>query len=372
MSVTERHFEELRHQGFTIIENVVSEEQCDIWLGEYKAWLDQFKGNKWPFTVHSPINTYNNGNLETTWKARLATKAVFSKLWSTDKLVSTIDGIVIRRPPEIDGDCFDSPGNHLLHCDQEYRKKGLHAYHGNLFVEQADDEDWTLHIMTRSHLFTDEFFETHRDAAISSHMKKYYPMTSEDMQWFKSKGCTYMRIKGPKGGMLIRDARLIHANAAPKENRKYPERWRFVLLACMIPAIWASNCDIEKIRKAYTKLAMTTHWPCKGFDMLKCQIPSSCRRNAHLIPTEHSETAKSQTAKEICGVIPYDFKDGKSNGPDWAPVWREDPMPRDTNVNRKLKLNFIGFVIIGLSLCVAFLTNIVYKYLRLYSLSAIF
>jgi hypothetical protein len=83
-------------------------------------------------------------------------------------------------------------------------------------------------------------------------------------------------------------------------------------------------------------------------------------------------TAKSQTAKEICGVIPYDFKDGKSNGPDWTPVWREDPMPRDTNVNRELKLNFIGFVIIGLSLCVAFLTNIVYKYLRLYSLSVIF
>jgi hypothetical protein len=96
MSVTERHFEQLRHQGFTIIENVVSEEQCDIWLREYNAWLDQFKGNKWPFTVHSPINTYNNGYLETTWKARLATKAVFSKLWSTDKLVSTIDGIVIR------------------------------------------------------------------------------------------------------------------------------------------------------------------------------------------------------------------------------------------------------------------------------------
>lgn len=106
----------------------MSEEQCDIWLREYNAWLDQFKGNKLPFTVHSPINTYNNGYLETTGKERLATKAVFSKLWSTDKLVSTIDGIVIRRPPQIDGDCFDSPGNHLLHCDQEYRKKGLHAY----------------------------------------------------------------------------------------------------------------------------------------------------------------------------------------------------------------------------------------------------
>jgi hypothetical protein len=50
------------------------------------VWLAQFDENEWPFTAHSLLQRYNTGNFETTWKARLATKAVFSELWNTEKL----------------------------------------------------------------------------------------------------------------------------------------------------------------------------------------------------------------------------------------------------------------------------------------------
>jgi hypothetical protein len=70
------------------------------------------------------------------------------------------------------------------------------------------------------------------------------------------------------------------------------------------------------------------------------------------MPTELPETAKTKTAKQLCGVTPYDFKDGKSNGPDWTPEWIEDPTTPEHKDKGGLKLNV--FVIVGISLMVGY------------------
>ena len=98
--ITEKHRQELKVHGYTVIENVVTEKQCDIWVKEYKDWLSQFKEDEWLFTAHSHLQLYNSGNFETTWKARLATKRVFAELWQTEKLLTSVEAIAIGRPPE--------------------------------------------------------------------------------------------------------------------------------------------------------------------------------------------------------------------------------------------------------------------------------
>jgi hypothetical protein len=64
-----------------------------------------------------------------------------------------------------------------------------HAYQGGLYLEHTDEDDWTFHIMKGSHLFIDEFYETHKKAAFRSNLNKYHHMKDEDIEWFESKGC---------------------------------------------------------------------------------------------------------------------------------------------------------------------------------------
>lgn len=318
--ITKKHRKELKGHGFTVVKQVVPESHCDSWVHEYHQWLSQFEDGEWPFTAHSLLQRYNTGNLETTWKARLSTKKVFSELWGTEKLLTSIDAIAIGRPPETSEEDFASPGKHWLHSDQDATRKGLHAYQGGLYLEHAEEDDWTFHVLKGSHTFLDEFYESNQNAALRSSLNKYYHMRDENIEWFKNKGCETVRVSVPKGGMVLWDSRLIHANARPLKGRNNPGRWRFVVLVCMAPAIWAPKDDIERKQEAYNSLSMTTHWPSQGVNSMKSEIPSYCRRDVK-IPTNHCEIAKTKATKQLCGVVPYDFEDGLSNGPDWTPEW---------------------------------------------------
>jgi hypothetical protein len=75
------------------------------------------------------------------------------------------------------------------------------------------------------------------------------------------------------------------------------------------------------------------------------------------IPTAHTETLKTKTAKELCGMIPYDFKDGKCNGPEWRKT-----LPKfSQHDKRKLKLFDISYLaLIGISVYVGML---IYKFI---------
>jgi hypothetical protein len=51
--------------------------------------------------------------------------------------------------------------------------------------------------MKGSHLFIEEFYETHKKAAFRSNLNKYHHMKDEDIEWFESKGCKTSRIAVP-------------------------------------------------------------------------------------------------------------------------------------------------------------------------------
>lgn len=123
----------------------------------------------------------------------------------------------------------------------------------------------------------------------------------------------------------------------------------------MAPAIWANKEDIKMKQKAYTMLATMNRWPCQGLHMKKSKTPFFFRSNVSM-PTAHTETLKTKTAKELCGMIPYDFKDGKCNGPDWTPEWRKTLPKFSQHDKRKPKLFDISYLaLIGISVFVAML-----------------
>lgn len=317
--LTDGHREDLKVKGFTVVNGVLTDPECDRYIAEYKKWLKQFKDGEWPRSKMSLINQYNTGNFETTWKIRMKAKRIFAQLWKTDKLLSSVDAIAIGRPPEDGEEEFESSGQHWLHTDQSARRKGLHAYQGGVYLETTDEDDWTFHLMEGSHKYLDEFYKFNKKQAFKSAINEYYHLRDEDYEWFTAKGCKTIRLPVPKGGMVLWDSRLIHANAKPLRNRQNPGRWRFTVFICMTPAIWATKEDYEKRRMAYECACMTSHWPTKGVRFYVSKSPPSFSDHPIEYPTKLPQNSKTEDAKLLWGYKRYNFDDGQPNGPDYTP-----------------------------------------------------
>lgn len=320
--LTDENFTDLKVKGYTVVGDVMTIEECDQTIGQYKDWLSQFKDGEWPFSVNSLIQRYNSGNMHPSWFARLKSKKVFAQIWKTDKLLSSIDAIAIGQPPENGKEQFQIPENHWLHLDQSASREGLHAYQGAVYLETADEDDWTLHVLEGSHLHYNEFYQNNTRACMRSVTNNYYSFLDEEVEEMKLKGCASKRVPVPKGGMVLWDSRLVHANASPVRGRKNASRWRFCVFVCMTPAIWASRDDMKKKKKAYEEACMTTHWASQDVMFFKTTLPSYSPRDVQY-PKELPEIAKTREAQLISGVAQYDFSDGNPNGDEFKPKWNK-------------------------------------------------
>ncbi|CAH1781916.1 unnamed protein product [Owenia fusiformis] len=336
--LSQRHKQELREKGVTVVENVIPSTTCDEYINEYQEWLKKFsnaEGIPFPNTENSGfslIQGYRIGHFAATWGARLHAKRVYAELWDTQKLLTSIDGVAIGRPPEDgttefyagDNEFIDSKGNihrkpkkHWLHIDQKHKRLGLHAFQGAVYLEEATSIDWCFTVMEGSHKFHDTFFNNcpTSDTNNSSSLRPRNLLESE-VDWFLERGCAVRRIGAPKGGMVIWDARLVHANAFPKQNRKHRERWRYCVFTTMTPAIWGTKKTLRNKREAYTNMFLTTHWASQGG-----RVWQDTRSTPENTITELPDIARSLNARQLAGMDPYDFNDGQPNGPDWTPKW---------------------------------------------------
>ncbi|KAL4221034.1 hypothetical protein ACF0H5_019296 [Mactra antiquata] len=343
MMLSQENFNDLKEKGYTVVGNVLTEEECDQTIAKYREWLSNFKEGEWPYSSYSLIQRYNTGNMEPTWFVRLKSKKVFAEIWKTDKLLSSVDAIAIGRPPEDGEELFHRPGDHWLHLDQSAEREGLHAYQGAVYLETADEDDWTLHVMESSHLHFEEFIKSNEKVAIKSMMNGFYSLRDEQVKHFSQLGCTLRRVPVPKGGMVLWDSRLVHANAGVVKGRKNPGRWRFCVFVSMTPAIWANEEDLKVKREAYNEVRMTTHWSSQGVGMFKTHIPSYSPQDVEY-PREHSDISKTDEAKRLCGVLPYDFNDGQPNC-DFFPEWNE-LSPRGSG-RRKRRYMRVGLIILA-------------------------
>lgn len=138
--------------------------------------------------------------------------------------------------------------------------------------------------------------------------------------------------------MVLWDSRNVHDNIAPQKGRVTSDKWRFVVFVSMAPAIWAKDDDIELKRKAYTEMVSTAHWSCQGVRLFPCTSEARGSKNKRIIEmiNEQPAIAKTQTVRQLAGMEPYDFEDGKSNGPGWEPKWKDiGPVQGACGYNKK-------------------------------------
>ena len=300
----------LDEHGYVVIENVIPSDISKRLVNDYDKWWCRF-GSDYPKHINSILHKYTVAHLPMTWEVRLLVKKVFARVWGTEKLLTSMDGIAISEPPEMGNVPFAD--KHRLHLDQCWNRPGLHAYQGSVYLNGQGEEDHCLQVLSHSHKHFKEFFEYQQKMNKRRFGDKFTLLNQPDVRWFMSQGCSHLRIPVSQGSVLLWDSRLVHDGAAPIEGRRNTTRWRHVTFVSMTPARWASEDDMKKKMDHYINLRTTRHW-----SAMKVSSFKTIRTEFDL--KELPDIAKTKEARLMAGYERYNFQDGRSNGPSWTPV----------------------------------------------------
>lgn len=302
----------LEDNGYAVIPNVLSIQECDTYIKEYKDWAKQVEDTGIPFTsFESLIQGYSIGHFNATWRVRLKAKEVFSQIWKTEKLLSSIDAVALSYPPEEGNKLYAKPNQDWLHIDQGGHRIGLHAFQGAVYLEEACETDHCFRVLAKSHKEHENFMKIFPHVGPETRDIEFYKLDEKEIKWYiEERGCKLTKVPAPKGGIILWDSRTVHDNSRPEFGRPNQDRWRHIVFVCMTPAAWATQGDLAKKHESYKNLLMTSHWPSVGVGLFPC---SSSQKTPTI--TELPEIAKTKEAKMLMGIEPYDFEDGTPNGP---------------------------------------------------------
>ena len=102
--------------------------------------------------------------------------------------------------------------------------------------------------------FAREFEITEKD--------NWYKLDDIEKEFYYNNECYYRKIKCPKGSLVLWDSRTIHCGVEANKGRSNPN-FRAIIYTCYMPRQLATKKELEKRRKAFEEMRMTTHWPCK-------------------------------------------------------------------------------------------------------------
>jgi len=263
--------------GVAILPSILTEEECDIMLSEMWDFFEHISQNwdiplnrndtaTWKefyklYPMHSMlIQHYNIGHSQAVWNARQNPKLIepFCKIWNcnpTDLLVS-FDGASFSMPPEIVKRGWFR--NNWMHTDQSYTRNGFECIQSWVTPIDVDDGDATLAFYESSHkahgIFRSTFNISNKD--------DWFQLKNEEHERFYSSLFPLKRIKCSKGSMVFWDSRLIHCGNEAMKCRNYPKQ-RCAIYLCYQPRNFITSSNLNKKKKAFENMRMTSHWPCK-------------------------------------------------------------------------------------------------------------
>lgn len=93
VSSREQLRQELYDKGYAVVPDLLTTSQ-------FRDWVSKFEEGQIPLQKKSSvIQSYRVGHFQQSWEVRLRAKAVFQAVWGTEKLLSSVDGIAISKPP---------------------------------------------------------------------------------------------------------------------------------------------------------------------------------------------------------------------------------------------------------------------------------
>mgnify|MGYP003654841920 FL=1 len=277
LATSESIKETLDKFGVAIIPNILDEEECkkmttgmfdffehitSPWekpfkIGDRSTWRELYK----LMPMHSMLfQHWKIGHSQHVWDVRQNPKVTdtFAKIWSCkpEELLVSFDGASFHLPPENTNKGWFN--KQWFHTDQSFLRNDFECIQSWVTSLDVKEGDATLSFMEGSHLF-------HKDFAEHSGIKEksdWYKLNDDQIDFFTEKGCETKRIKCPKGSLILWDSRTIHCGVEALKGRE-KKNFRSIIYLCMTPRSKCPVKDLEKKKKAFEEMRMTTHWPHK-------------------------------------------------------------------------------------------------------------
>jgi ectoine hydroxylase-related dioxygenase (phytanoyl-CoA dioxygenase family) len=269
----------LDHYGVCVVKNVLDEKECnDIVMGMASSFSHITSNMEIPFNV-SDIKTWKTldslfpvrnmlyqhwglGMDQYVWDVRCNPKiiSVFEKLYDTKDLLVSFDGIGFGLPPELSGKGWFK--ENWYHIDQSPLKSGKQCIQSWVNGFDTNEGDATLVCLVYSHHFHEELKVLFPDIK-----DDWCPI--KDTSFYKSRGCIELRIRCPKGSLVLWDSRLVHYGGQVLRDRKNIN-FRAVIYLCYTPRSLITEANRKKKIETFHKRGKlgskrtTNHWPHRG------------------------------------------------------------------------------------------------------------
>jgi hypothetical protein len=252
--LNENECDEMINDKWNLLEYLTSKFESPINRNDkstYKQILELFPNHK------MLLQHWKVGHSELVWKVRQnpKVKEVFTKIWNTDDLIVSFDGASIY--------ILDKPTrnqNSWFHVDQSYTRNNFECIQSWINAYDTNEGDATLVILENSNNFHKQFRE---EFEITDKKDWFKLQNKEQYEFYINNGCLEKKIKCPKGYGVFWDSRTLHCGNPVDKTSPDNFNFRCVVYICMTPRNLANKKELDKRKKAFNELRMTSHWPHK-------------------------------------------------------------------------------------------------------------
>lgn len=268
-------FEPLLSKGYMVIPNVVS----NVDLHKENILKD--------ISIHVPRNVdtrliqgYGSGQWESTWKCRFETLPVWNRLFNTESLISSFDGItfVPRQQLSSLGQELNIHGEPTwMHRDQNICNTNFaDTIQGFVSLSNANDESYsTVFFEPRENeTAEDMIYEFHQQFSVmttrsgrkvskriqfddSKNDDDYHPFDEAQLEWWRQHS-QFVKPNLKKGDMLLWLSSMPHAGATiPNPIVNDSTEDRLGIFVSMLPKAFA-NADVLRDRRELAKTGATS------------------------------------------------------------------------------------------------------------------
>lgn len=288
------YLRDLEEQGYCVIPEVLSTSEAKalyqrVWH-EFieKAWprcrMDDRSNWEEEFPIHEKYGIFKgpSGQIQVMWDLRQDPRIVdvFAKVWNTNDLVVSMDGISLMCPPEIRKGRFD-PWPHVDQSLPKEQKSGEnkncppfgfisesslksnpYTIQGQFLFEDSFDGDGGFYCIPKSHLKFEEFAPHLKEEPNIESWTFNNKFLLDFFTYAKDEsGNAYAmkHITAPRGSLILWDSRTVHWNQYPSENRSLIEspRVRMVGYLLYLPKTRLTD-EARMLRKEAFKKGITT------------------------------------------------------------------------------------------------------------------
>ena len=244
------YINELFEKGYTMIPNVINENEIMDYIFEFNKWMDSFENSD---ELHSMIHRngifkyFNVGHQRFAWLLRTNNKIqnIFKKIWNTDELVTSFDGCCYYPKISNENDTY------WVHSDQSCIKKGFRCVQS--FVSLTKNKEKTFIVFENTH-------KLHEDYGIKYNIDNpsdWNPICQEYLEYINIPP-KFLQVE--PGMMVLWDSRTFHQNTCGPPNSIEE---RLVQYLCFLPKNHANNNEEERNKRQYyfENEYTTNHYP---------------------------------------------------------------------------------------------------------------